>query len=262
MNRLKNVFVLFLISITTVLLSACQAQPGSNSDGFFHHYFVESFAKLIHFVAGLFNDNYGISIIIITLAIRLALMPFMLKQYKSQQDMKGKMDVLKPEMDEIQKKIKATNDPKEKQKLQQDMVGLYKKHDVNPLNMGCLPILIQMPILMGFYYAIRGSEEIASHSFLWFNLGHSDLWITIAAGIVYFLQFKVSLTNMPVQQQQQMKYMGLLSPVMIVMVSLNAPSALPLYWTVGGIFLTIQTFIGRKLYTPNQLDQKEKKLSK
>lgn len=262
MKRMKNVFVLLLLLSTSFLLSACQSQSGSSNDGFFHSYFVEPFASLIHFMAGLFNDNYGISIIIITLAIRLALMPFMLKQYKSQQDMKGKMDALKPEMDEIQKKIKTTNDPKEKQKLQQDMVGLYQKHGVNPLNMGCLPILIQMPILMGFYYAIRGSEEIASHSFLWFNLGHSDIWITVIAGIVYFLQFKVSLTNMPAQQQQQMKFMGLLSPIMIVMVSLNAPAALPLYWTVGGIFLTIQTFIGRKLYSPSQTEQNEKKLSK
>lgn len=252
----KNFYLLSLLSIISLLLSACQAQPGSKNDGFFHSYFVEPFASLIHFVAGLFNDNFGISIIIITLAIRLALMPFMLKQYKNQQDMKEKMDVLKPEMDEIQKKMKVTNDPKEKQKLQQEMVGLYQKHGVNPLNMGCLPILIQMPILMGFYYAIRGSEEIASHSFLWFNLGHSDIWITAVAGIVYYLQFKVSLTNMPAQQQQQMKFMGLLSPIMIVIVSLNAPSALPLYWTVGGIFLTFQTFLGRKLYKPKQNEQK------
>ncbi|KAB2330231.1 membrane protein insertase YidC [Cytobacillus depressus] len=248
MKTKKNFLILMLISAVTLFLSACSAQNGQSNDGFFHKYAVEPFASLIHGTAAIFHDNYGVAIIIITLAIRLLLMPLMLKQYKNQRHMKEKMDFLKPEMDEIQKKLKATKDQKEQQKLQQEMMGLYRKHGVNPLNMGCLPMLIQMPILMGFYYAIRGSAEIASHSFLWFNLGHSDIWITALAGIVYYFQFKVSQATMPIQQQQQMKFMGLLSPIMIVMVSLNAPAALPLYWTVGGIFLTIQTIIGKKLY--------------
>ncbi|MBY0120380.1 membrane protein insertase YidC [Bacillus sp. S/N-304-OC-R1] len=257
MKNKKNFILFMLISALTLLLSAC-SQVGQNNDGFFHRMVVEPFASLIHGTASVFNDNYGIAIIIITLGIRLLLMPLMLKQYKNQRIMKEKMDVLKPEMDEIQKKLKATKDQKEQQKLQQELMGLYKKHGVNPLNMGCLPILIQMPILMGFYYAIRGSEEIATHSFLWFNLGHSDIWITAAAGIVYFFQFKVSQATMPIQQQQQMKFMGLLSPIMIVMVSLNAPAALPLYWTVGGLFLTIQTIIGKRLYPSTKQVEKTK----
>lgn len=248
MKNKKNFYLILMLSLASLLLAACQGQNGQANDGFFHTYLVEPFTNLIHGVATIFNDNYGIAIIIITLAIRLLLMPLMLKQYKKQQIMKEKMDILKPEMDIIQKKLKATKNQKEQQILQQEMFALYKTHNVNPLNMGCLPVLIQMPILMGFYYAIRGSEEIASHSFLWFNLGHSDMWITAIAGIVYYLQFKVSQSNMPAQTQKQMKFMGLLSPIMIVMISLNAPAALPLYWTIGGIFLTLQTMLGRKLY--------------
>jgi YidC/Oxa1 family membrane protein insertase len=163
--------------------------------------------------------------------------------------MKEKMDKLKPELDVIQKKLKGTKDQKEQQKLQQEMMGLYQKHGVNPLNVGCLPLLIQMPILMGLYYAISGSHEIATHSFLWFNLGQPDLWITAAAGIVYLLQFKASQANMTLEQQKQLKFMGLLSPLMIVIFSFNAPAALPLYWTVGGVFLILQTYISRKLYS-------------
>jgi YidC/Oxa1 family membrane protein insertase len=245
----KNLAAFLVLSLTAILLSACQAaQPGQQSEGFFNTYLVQPFAGAIHMVAELFNGNFGLSIILITLIIRLALMPLMLKQYKRQQDMKVKMDVLKPEMDKIQTQLKKTKDPKEQQKLQQEMFALYRKHGVNPLNVGCLPILIQMPILMGFYYAIRSSHEIATHSFLWFNLGQPDLLITAAAGIVYYLQFKVTQANMPVQQQNQMKFMGLLSPIMIVVFSFSAPAALPLYWTVGGTFLILQTLIGRRLY--------------
>lgn len=253
-KQIKNILLLLILSFSTLLLSACQAQStqtGSDS-GIFHTYLVEPFAGLIHGAAVLFNDSFGLAIIFITLIIRLILMPLMLKQYKTQQNMKEKMDALKPEMETIQKKLKAAKDKKEQQKLQQEMMGLYQKHGVNPLNMGCLPLLLQMPILMGFYYAIRGSEEIATHSFLWFNLGQPDIFITAIAGIVYFLQFKFSQSNLTAEQQKQMKFMGLLSPIMIVMVSLNAPAALPLYWTVGGIFLIFQSMLGRKLYQSPQ----------
>lgn len=253
MKRNKGMLLGLLLSITVLFLSACTQQANTqaqtaNNDGFFHNVFVEPFAHLIIGLANIFGGSYGLAIIIMTLLIRLVLMPLMLKQYKSQQTMKEKMEVLKPEMDAIQKKLKNTKDPKEQQKIQQEMMGLYKKHNVNPLSIGCLPMLIQMPILMGVYYAIRGSSEIANHNFLWFSLGQPDLWITAIAGIIYYFQFKVSSSSMTVEQQKQMKFMGLISPIMIVMVSLNAPAALPLYWTIGGSFLIIQTWISQKLY--------------
>lgn len=224
----------------------------TNDGSFFQSTFVNPFAWLIHFFAGITGGSFGFAIIFITIMIRLILMPLMLRQYKNQQNMKEKMEVLKPEMDQIQKKIKSTKDSAEQKKLQQEMMGLYQKHGVNPLSVGCLPMLIQMPILMGLYYAIKSSSEIASHSFLWFNLGHSDIWITAAAGLIYYLQFKVSQSNMTLEQQKQMKFMGLISPIMIVMFSLNAPSALPLYWTVGGILLIAQNLLARKMYGGQQ----------
>jgi YidC/Oxa1 family membrane protein insertase len=247
MKNKRSLLLLLLLSSLTLLLSACSAADGK-SDGFFHTYFVEPFIVSIHFLAELFNGNYGLSIILVTLIIRLILLPFMLKQYGNQMNMKEKMDVMKPEMDAIQMKMKEEKDPKKKQEMQQELMGLYQKHGVNPLNMGCLPLLIQMPILTGFYYAIRGSEEIASHRFLWFSLGDPDIIITIIAGVIYYFQFKVSQSSMPSAQQQQMKFMGLLSPLMIVMFSFNSPAALPLYWAVGGTFLMLQTWLSRKLY--------------
>ncbi|TCP31247.1 YidC/Oxa1 family membrane protein insertase [Scopulibacillus darangshiensis] len=220
--------------------------------GFFHHYFVEPFASLIHLTASFFDGSYGMAIIIITLVIRLILSPFMLKQYKNQQQMRVKMDLIKPEMDEIKKRMKEEKDPAVQRKMQQEMLELYKKHNMSPLSFGCLPILIQMPILMGFYYAIRGSKEIASHTFLWFNLGHPNIILAIVAGIIYYLQFKVQQSNMPKAQAQSMKWMGLISPIMILFVSINAPAALPLYWSVGGLFL-----IGQTLFAKAYLTKKE-----
>ncbi|RWZ55346.1 membrane protein insertase YidC [Halobacillus fulvus] len=201
-------------------------------------------------IAGVFNGSYGIAIILITLAIRFVLMPLMLKTYKNSQDMRVKMEAVKPEMTEIQERLKKASTQEEKQEVQTEMMTLYRKHNINPLNMGCLPILIQMPIFMGVYLAIRGSEEIATHSFLWFDLGEADVTMALIAGVLYFIQYRVSLIGIPEEQQKQMKMIGLLSPIMILVISFTAPSALPLYWAVGGLFLIIQTWISKKLYQP------------
>lgn len=230
------------------ILSGCSQQPGQNNTGFFHQYIVEPFSYLIHFFAELSNGSYGIAIILITLLIRIILSPFMIRQYKNQQIMKGKMEIIKPEMDAIQKRIKEEKDPVKQREIQQEMIKLYQKHNFNPLNMGCLPLIIQMPILMGLYYAIRGSHEIATHSFLWFNLGQPDLIMTALAGIIYYLQFVVSQRTLSAEQQKQMKFMGLLSPIMIVVISFSSPAALPLYWSVGGLLLIGQTYLSQKLY--------------
>lgn len=246
MQLKKKLFLFFMLVITATMLGGCSGV--ANQTGFFYDFFVRPFAWLIHEIGIALGGNFGLALIIITLLIRLVLMPFMLKTYKNQQLMKVKMDKLKPEMEEIQKRSKQAKNQEEQQKIQLEMMELYKKHGVNPLNMGCLPILIQMPILMGLYYAIRSSKEIASHTFLWFNLGHSDMTMTILAGLVYFTQAQVSLATVLEEQRKQMRLFSYMSPVMIIFISLNAPAALPLYWAVGGIFLIIQTYIGRKYY--------------
>lgn len=248
---MKKLLTMIIVLLIPALLTGCQSLTSEGS--FFQSTFINPFTWLIKLFAGITGDSYGLAIILITLLIRLVLMPLMLKQYKNQQSMKEKMEVLKPELDEVQRKLKETKDPVEQRKLQQEMMGLYQKHGVNPLSVGCLPMLVQMPILMGLYYAISSSADIASHSFLWFNLGHPDIWITATAGLIYYLQFKVSMSNMTEEQKKQMKLMGLLSPVMIVMFSVNAPSALPLYWTVGGIFLIVQTLLARRVYAQKEI---------
>src|SRR5699024_12733723 len=77
--------------------------------------------------------------------------------------------------------------------MQKELNDLYQKHNFNPVKMvtGCLPMILQMPILIGFYYAIRRTPEIAEQSFLWFSLGETDILFVIVAVIIYYLQAKV-----------------------------------------------------------------------
>ncbi len=244
------------IGLVTMLMTAAMFLSGcagvQNKEGTFYSIFVKPMEWLLHYFADLFSGSFGLSIILITVLIRLVLMPLMLKNYKSQQTMKVKMDALRPEMEDIQKRLKEakeTENKEEQMKLQQEMMGLYSKHGVNPLNMGCLPLIIQMPIIMGLYFAILyAPDEVKNHQFLWFTLGEPDRIMMVVAGAVYFLQARISLWTMPEQQKKQMKAFIYLSPIMIMFISFKAMAALPLYWAVGGLLLILQTYLGRRLY--------------
>lgn len=258
----QSVFTFFkkyrFISLILLLfiLSGCQAAAtGKAIDpetaGFFDKYFVLTFSMIIKSVAIFFGGNYGLSIILVTLIVRLILMPLMLKQSKGSYQMREKMAIMKPELDTLQATYKDKKDSDSQKKMQQEMMKLYQKYNFNPIaSMGCLPMIIQFPILIGFYYAIRSTPEIATHSFLWFNLGQSDLVMPFVAAAIYFIQFRVTQIGMEPKQKKQMAFMGLLSPLMIGFVSFNAPAALPLYWAVGGMFLISQQLLSKKLYQP------------
>lgn len=181
-----------------LLVSGCSTASGTidgNTPGVFNHYVIYPLSAVLQYLAGMFHGNYGIAIIGITLIIRLALLPLMMRQYRSQHQMRQKMTALQPELMQLQEKFKGKSDAESKQKLQQETMQLYQKHQVNPLAIGCLPMLIQLPILTGLYSAIKLTPELAGHSFLWFQLGAPDIVLPILAAVVYFIQFKVSQTT-------------------------------------------------------------------
>ena len=129
------------------LLSGCTEinQPITNeSEGFWNEYVVYPLSWLITYFAELMNNDYGLSIIIVTLLIRFAILPLMIKQTKNAKAMQA----LQPEMKALREKY-SSKDQKTQQKLQQETMGLFQKHGVNPLA-GCFPLLVQMPILIGF----------------------------------------------------------------------------------------------------------------
>ena len=233
-----------------VLLMLTGCQSVENEEGFFYDLFVKPMDSLLDFLGNtVFNGSYGLAIITITVAIRLILMPLMLRNYRKQAVMKTKMDIVKPKMEEIQAKMKEAKTKEEQMAIQQEMLNVYREHQINPLNMGCLPIIIQMPIIMGLYFAILYSEDVKTHEFLWFNLGSPDFIMTLIAGFIYLVQAQVSLWTVPESQKQQMKWMIYISPIMIMVISFTSMAALPLYWSVGGFILIVQTYIGRKFYS-------------
>ena len=251
---MKKKALLPLLLGVMVFLAGCDYSKSSNRDGFFYNTFVEPMSKVLHWLGhSVFNDDYGIAIIGLVLVIRIILLPFMLSNYKNSHLMREKMKVAKPEVDGVQEKVKRARTQEEKMAANQEMMEVYKQYDINPMKsaLGCLPVLIQMPVVMGLYFVLRYriGGGIAEHPhFLWFNLIHPDIWITIIAGVLYFIQAWVSSKQMP-QEQRQMTYMMMIvSPIMIIWISLSSASALGLYWSVSAAFLIVQTYFANMYY--------------
>ncbi|KIN28240.1 membrane protein insertase YidC [Bacillus subtilis] len=245
-----GIFLIVLCSGNAAFAATNQV-GGLSNVGFFHDYLIEPFSALLKGVAGLFHGEYGLSIILVTIIVRMVVLPLFVNQFKKQRVFQEKMAVIKPQVDSIQAKLKKTKDPEKQKELQMEMMKLYQENNINPLAMGCLPMLIQSPIMIGLYYAIRSTPEIASHSFLWFSLGQSDILMSLSAGIMYFVQAyvaqKLSAKYSAVPQnpaaQQSAKLMVFIFPVMMTIFSLNVPAALPLYWFTSGLFLTVQNIV-------------------
>jgi YidC/Oxa1 family membrane protein insertase len=211
--------------------------PGeSKPEGFWDTYIVYPLSDVITYFAELFGENYGLSIIVVTLLIRIVLLPLMIKQTKSSKAMQD----TQPELQELRKKY-SSKDQKTQQQLQQETMKLFQQHGVNPLA-GCLPLIVQMPILLGFYHAIMRNFQIGEHDFLWFDLGNPDPYfiLPIIAGITTFLQQKIIMGGAN-NSNPQMKMMLYIMPVMIVVFAVTFPAALSLYWVVGNIFMIVQS---------------------
>ena len=168
--------------------------------------------------------SYGLAIIILTVIVKMALYPLTVKQIASMRAMQE----LQPKMKKLQEKYK--DNP---QMMQQKIAELYRDAGVNPLA-GCLPLLIQMPILMGMYYALYSFKYSGEPSFLWLpTLSEPDP--------IYVLPLLSALTTYLAQRQTstevnpQMKIMMVIMPVFIGWISLNFPSGLVLYWVTMNI---------------------------
>ncbi|MBT2696821.1 YidC family membrane integrase SpoIIIJ [Bacillus sp. ISL-40] len=208
----------------------------SESSGFWNEYIVYPLSWLIKEGALILGGSFGLSIIVVTILIRLAILPLMIKQTRSSKAMQA----LQPEMAELKKKY-SSKDQKTQQKLQQETMALFSKHGVNPMA-GCFPLIVQMPILIGFYHAISRTREIANDNFLWFDLGDKDPYyiLPIVAGITTFIQQKIMMAGQ--DQNPQMAMMLWMMPIMIVVFAFSFPAALSLYWVVGNIFMIVQTY--------------------
>src|SRR5699024_12094202 len=123
----------------------------------------------------------------------------------------------------------SSKDQKTQQKLQQETMELFQKNGVNPLA-GCLPIFVQMPVLIAIYHAIMRTDAIQGHTFLWFSLDSLDYILPLIAGGATFLQQKLMMSGTQDSKNQQMTAMLYILPIMITVFAYIFASELSFYY--------------------------------
>ena len=225
----------------------------------FNKYFV---IPIFNFLENNTNLNYGIIILLLTLIIKLILFPLTYKSYMSQ----ARMRVLKPQIDEITKKYPADK----AMERQQAVMKLYKKAGVNPMG-GCLPMLLQMPILIALFYFFPGAIELRQKSFLWatdlasydsiatlpftipFYGNHVSLFCLLmtATNIIYMV---MNNRNQPQNDQMKgMQTMMYIMPIMFLFIFNSYSSGLSYYYFVATLITILQTWIIRRFVNDEKL---------
>ena len=206
--------------------------------------------------------NYGLIIFLLTLIIKLVLFPLTYKSYMSQ----AKMRVLKPQIDEINKKIPADK----AMERQQAVMKLYKKAGVNPMG-GCLPMLLQMPILIALFYFFPGAIELRQKSFLWAtDLASYDSIATLPFTIPFYgnhvslfcllmtitniLYMWYNSKNQPQNDQMKgMQVMMYIMPIMFLFIFNSYSSGLSYYYFIATLITIVQTWAIRKFVNDEKL---------
>ncbi|HUH18700.1 membrane protein insertase YidC [Albibacterium sp.] len=207
-----------------------------------------------------FNLGYGIIILILTILLKLVLSPLSYKSYVSM----AKMRVLKPEMDEIKKKVGEDNPTL----LQQEYLKLYKQAGVNPMG-GCIPMILQMPFTIAFFFFFPNLFELRGESFLWMNdlstydaivtfkpifgVGHISLMVilmTLATLLSTWYNNSVSGVT------GQMKYIGYFMPLIFLFVLNSYPSGLTYYYFLSTLFTFGQQFAIRQMINDEKIHAK------
>lgn len=204
-----------------------------------------------------FNLGYGIVILILTVMLKLALSPLTYRSYVSM----AKMRVLKPEMDQVKQKVGEDNAAL----LQQEYMKLYKQAGVNPLG-GCIPLLLQMPFTIAFFFFFPNLFELRGESFLWVNdLSTYDSIINFSpifgVGHISLMCILMTLTTLVSTWYNnsisgatgQMKYIGYFMPLIFLFVLNSFPAGLNYYYLLSTIFTFGQQVVIRQMINDDKI---------
>lgn len=246
-RNVKRLLAVLAIITVTVILTGCTSTGGQHMAPISHTngnwwdrwvvYYVSAF---LMWLANFLNNNYGLTIIVFTVLIRIILLPLNAISIKST----TKMQKIQPQIAALQKKYPG-RDTESRQLLSQETNKLYKEAGVNPYT-GCLPILIQLPVMYALYQAIWRTPELQNGRFLWMDLGKPDPYyvLPILAMIFTFISSYIGQMSTPKSSQTWItKVMTYGMSLMIGIMAIGFQSAITLYWVISNLFQAVQTFV-------------------
>ena len=213
--------------------------------------FIKPIAWLILKLGQLVN-NYGLSVMLMSLCIRSLMIPLSKKSMAQSEMMKK----AQPELARLEKKYENKQDQESMMAKSQEMMMIYKKYNINPVS-GCLTAFIQLPLFFAFLEAINRVPAIFEGTLFNMNLGMTPLvglshgnYIYIALILLIitstYISFKFSMSANQGTQADQMKFMMTFMLIMISVASLSLPTAIALYWVVNNLFAIVQNIIVKK----------------
>jgi YidC/Oxa1 family membrane protein insertase len=219
----------------------------------FYQPLVDVAKAILYFLHDDVGFGWGMSIVGLTVLVRLAIVPLTIKQIKSMNAMR----VLQPQIKEIQEKYKS-----DKQRMNQEMQRFFKENKVNPFS-SCLPLLLQLPVFLALFRLLRSSEfrdkleHSSSHGWLFItDLAHKEAGAALIVLIVLYIasQMAASLVMMSASTgDKTQQRIFLLFPLMIVPFIVNFPAGLVVYWITTNFWTLGQQIVVRKLSPPPQL---------
>lgn len=238
MKKLKRFVTMFGIVALAVLLTACGNQPiTEHSTGLWDGVILLNFSRAIIWLAHAFG-GYGMGIIVFTIIVRIIILPLMIFQTRSMR----KTQEIQPQLKALQKKY-SSRDQETMAKLREEQQKLYSEAGVNPVA-GCLPMLVQLPIIWALYQAIWRTDVLRSGHFLWLQLGSRDPFfvLPVLAAVFTFLSSWLMMKGQP-ESNTMTTMMTVTTPVIIFITALSLPSALSLYWVITNAFQVGQTLV-------------------
>jgi YidC/Oxa1 family membrane protein insertase len=190
------------------------------------------------------TNAIGWSIIILTVVVRLVLLPLMLHQQRAATIQQEKMRLLQPQLKKVQDAQKNAKTQEEQMMASQAMMTIYRENNVSLLggmNFGAL--IIQWPVFFGLYQAISHAQGLSNATFFGIALKQQNLWLAVATGVAYFVQSYLSMIGIPEDQKKIMKQMLYLMPVMMFFTTYITNAGIGLYFFVGALFMVAQTLI-------------------
>lgn len=245
MKNKKLLTIAAIMASVMLFLSGCVQHTASGKPyGFVYDNLAVPTQHVLVWLSQILGNSLGWAIIVITFIVRLVLMPIMIKQSKNATVQQEKIAHIKPLMEDITKRQKEATSDAERMAINQEMMQLYRDNNISMTGgIGCLPLLIQMPIFAALYAAIQYSPELSRSYFYGINLGQRSFTLVALSFVVYALQGWLSTLGVPEAQRAQMRQMMIISPLMITFMTYISPAGLGLYFFVGGIFACIQTLI-------------------
>lgn len=241
----KRLTVVGLMTTMLLLLSGCVRTTKSGRPyGFVYDYMAKPMQHLMEWLAGYMGNNYGWAIIVIVVIVRTILLPVMFSQMKRSTVTQEKMAQIQPLIKELSAKQRAAKTPEEQAAVSQQMMALYRDNNISLTGgIGCLPLLIQLPVFAALYAAIRYSPDLYHATFFGIALGKPSILFAILSFIAYAVQSYLGLVGVPEEQRKQMKMAIWMSPFMTFFISLTSSAGLGLYFFIGGLFAILQTLM-------------------